>query len=324
MSRRLSLNTIAVFCALTSASYAAELTGNVIDPAGRPVPGAQVAAFNSVGVITKQITGDKGQFDLYVSPLYEGVQLRVTAPGFATATVSMGASHIQLSLAPQSDSIRVIASAIDGPASQQGSSVSIVTSQELRSRNEAQAADLMRELPGMILAQGGPRGSVTDLFVRGGQSTYNLALLNGIPVNSFYYGGLFDFAKIPADLIEEIDVARGPQSALYGSYAIGSAINLVTRMPEDGPALDLVAEGGTHAENRFAVSGSDLWHNWGLAGSLSSLLDNGPVPNADYRNDNIFLSLQHRWRTQNFYAFGNFNSNEVGEPGPYGSNPQKL
>src|ERR1039457_4239642 len=107
----------------------------------------------------------------------------------------------------------------------------------------------MRELPGLVFAQDGARGSVADLFVRGGQSTYNLVLLNGIPINSFYYGGLFDFGKVPSDSIEEIDVSRGPQSAIYGSYAIGSVTNLITRSPENGPSLDVVAEGGTHGLN---------------------------------------------------------------------------
>ncbi len=105
----------------------------------------------------------------------------------------------------------------------------------------------------MVFAQDGARGSVADLFVRGGDSKYNLVLLNGVPINSFYYGGLFDFAQIPSDFIEEIDVARGPQSAIYGSYAIGSVVNFVTRSPENGPALDLVAEGGTHEENRVCA-----------------------------------------------------------------------
>ena len=160
--------------------------------------------------------------------------------------------------------------------------------------------------------------------MRGGQSTYNLVLLNGIPINSFFYGGLFDFGTVPSDFIEEIDVARGPQSAIYGSYAIGSVTNLITRSPENGPSFDVLAEGGTHDENRFAVSGSDMVHNWGIAGSLSSLLANGPVPNSDTRNDNIFLSAEHRWYTQGLYLFGDFNSNDVGEPGPYGSNPKGL
>ncbi|HWE49668.1 MAG TPA: TonB-dependent receptor [Bryobacteraceae bacterium] len=303
---------------------AAEVKGIVLDPSGAPVSGAQVAAINQVGVIVQQITDDSGGYDFNVSPLFEGVQLRVTASGFQTVTVPEGASMIRLALEPQSDSIRVTGSAIDVPASQQGTSVSVITSKEIRERNEAQAVDLMRELPGMVFAQSGARGSVADLFVRGGDSKYNLVMLNGIPINSFYYGGLFDFSQIPSDFIEEIDVARGPQSAIYGSYANGSVVNFVTRSPENGPSLDVVAEGGTHDENRFSLSGSDLYKGWGVTGSFSSLLANGPVRNSDYRNDNGFLALEHRWYTQSVFAFGDFNSNDVGEPGPYGSNPAGL
>jgi outer membrane cobalamin receptor len=307
-----------------SALSGAELKGAVVDPSQRPIPGATVAAINGVGIIVQQITDDGGGFDFNVSPLYENYQLRVTAPGFQTVTVGAGASNIRLALAPQEDSISVVGSAIDVPASQQGTSSSAITSGEIRERNEAQAFDLMRELPGMVFAQSGPRGSVADLFVRGGSSNYNLVLLDGIPINSFYYGGLFDFSQIPADFISEIDVARGPQSAIYGSYAIGSVVNFVTRSPANGPSLDVLAEGGTHDENRVSVSGSDLIHGWGAAGSLSSLLTNGPVENSDYRNDNIFLSLEHRWYTQNLFTFGDFDSNNVGEPGPFGSNPQGI
>jgi outer membrane cobalamin receptor len=314
-------------CALLSAALAisaraAELKGVVIDPSQRPIAGAQVAAFNSLGVITQQITNDQGQFDLYVSPLYENVQLRVTAPGFQITTVGMGASAIQLRLAPQSESIRVTGEAVDVPSNQQGSSVSVVSSRDLRERNEPQAFDLLRELPGMVFAQSGPRGSVADLFVRGGESTYNLVQIDGISVNSFDYGGLFDFAHIPSSLVQEIDVVRGPQSALYGSYAIGSVVNFVTRSPEDGPAFDVLAEGGTHDEHRFAISGSGATvKGIGVAGSISSLNDNGPVPNSDYRNDDVFLSAQYRWHTQRLFGFGDFNSNAVGEPGPFGSDP---
>jgi outer membrane cobalamin receptor len=303
---------------------AAEIQGAVFDPSHSPIAGAQVAAVNDVGVIVQQITDDQGHFDFNVSPMFENYRLRVTAPGFQMVTVAAGVSNITLSLAPQSDSVRVEGSAIDVPASQQGTSVSTITSAEIRDRNEPQAFDLMRELPGMVFAQDGARGSVADLFVRGGTSNYNLVELNGIPINSFYHGGLFDFSQISSDFISEIDVARGPQSAIYGSYAIGSVINFVTRSPENGPALDFLAEGGTHDENRFAVSGSFLTHGWGLAASGSSLITNGPVQNSDYRNDNFFLSGEHRFYTQSLYIFGNFSSNDVGEPGPYGSNPQGL
>ena len=61
--------------------------------------------------------------------------------------------------------------------------------------------------------------------MRGGSSNYNLVEINGIPINSFYYGGLLDFSQITSDFVSEIDVARGPQSAMNGSYAMGSVVN---------------------------------------------------------------------------------------------------
>src|SRR2546425_293716 len=65
-----------------AALRAAEIQGTVLDPARHPISGAQVAAFNSLGVIVQQITDDRGHFDFNVSPLYDNYQLRVTAPGF--------------------------------------------------------------------------------------------------------------------------------------------------------------------------------------------------------------------------------------------------
>jgi outer membrane cobalamin receptor len=319
------------FCTLVFATAcvfearATELKGVVLDPSGNGISGATVAAVNSLGVITQQVTDDRGLYDLYISPLYESAELRATAPGFATATVPAATAAIRLALAPQNESVEVTATAIDAIPGEQGTQVSTVSSAELRERNEGQTLDLLRTLPGMVFAQSGSRGSAADLFVRGGDSKYNLVLLDGVPVNSFLYGGLFDFAHLPADAIERIEVARGPQSAIYGSYALSSVVSVETRSPENGPALDLVAEGGTHDENRIAVSGETMIsRGWGVAASFSNLLANGPVRNDDYRNNNGMLSLEHRWRTQRLSVFGDFDSNNVGEPGPYGSDPAGL
>ena len=322
---RLFFCTLVFFTGYLFEARATELKGVVLDPTGNAIPGAQVAAFNPAGVITQQVTDDHGVFDLYISPLYESVQLRAAAEGFATSTVAAATAVIRLALAPQSESVAVTASAIDAIPSQQGTQVSVVTSADLRERNEAQALDVLKTLPGMVFAQDGARGSVADLFVRGGNSNANLVLLDGVPVNSFYYGGLFDFSHIAADAIEEVQVARGPQSAIYGSYALGSVVSFETRSPENGPALDVVADGGTHDENHFSLSGETMISKgWGIAGSFSSLLSNGPVQNSDYRNDNGLLALDHRWHTQKITIFGDFDSNDVGEPGPYGSNPVGL
>ena len=295
-----------------------------MDPSGLPVVGAEVAAVTPAGIILEQVTDDKGEFSFYISPLYEGVTLRIAASGFATQTVNAGTGVIQLQLSPQATGIRVNGSALDISPLESGSSTSVVTSLELRERNEPQAVDLLRQLPGLVFAQNGPRGSATTLFTRGGDSKYNLVLIDGVPVNSFYFGGLYDFAHISSDLLNEIQVARGPQSAIYGSYALGSVINFVTRSADDSPSLDVVAEGGTHEENRFALSGSYAWKNWGFAASGATLRTNGPVPNSDYRDDSIFLTAQRRWRSQSLFVFGDYSDNDLGIPGPFGSNPAGL
>src|SRR3569623_905998 len=208
----------------------------------------------ALALITREDTNDLGEFDLYISPLYENLKVRAAAPGFQTTTVPAGTALIRMPLAAVSESVEVTGSAIDATASEQGTAVSGVTSAELRERNESQAVDLLRTLSGMVFAQNEPRGSVTDLFLRGGNSNNTAVLLNGVPLNSFYQGGLFDFAPLPSDALEEIQVARGPHSAIYGSFAMGGAVSIETRNPESGPALDVLAVGGTHDEYRVAVS----------------------------------------------------------------------
>ena len=64
------------------------------------------------------------------------------------------------------------------------------------------------------MAQSGQRGAVGSVSIRGGDTKYNLVQIDGVPVNSFYFGGYFDFSQVPSDFLERIEVARGPQSAI--------------------------------------------------------------------------------------------------------------
>ena len=86
-----------------------------------------------------------------------------------------------------------------------------------------------------MLAQCGARGIASSLSIRGGESKYNLVQIDGVPVNSFYYGGLFDFLTCLRISLDRIEVIRGPQSAIYGPYANSGVVNFVTRSPEDAP-----------------------------------------------------------------------------------------
>ncbi len=167
-------------------------------------------------------------------PFAAGWRLVITAPGFATAEVRLdGATSpltVKLALAPVVDSVRVVGSAIDVTASQQGGSISIIPSAEIRQSNLPMAVDLLRYIPGLAFSQTGATGGVAGLSIRGGYNDFNLVQIDGVPVNAF--GGNFDFAHIPTESLDRVEVIRGPQSSLYGPYANSGVVNFVTRQPD--------------------------------------------------------------------------------------------
>ena len=303
---------------------AASLKGTVADPSGAPIVGAQVAVSVPAGIAAHTLTGVNGSFDIDTAVANApDAKLVVAAPGFRTAVLLLSAASqpllVKLQLAPLQDSVGVVGSAIDVPASQQGGSTSIVTSEEIRQSNLAQAVDLLRYLPGMAISQTGFTGGLTSLYLRGGYDDFNLVEIDGIPVNGF--GGTFDFAHIPAEELDRVEVIRGSESAVAGEYANSGVVNFVTREAGGAPNLDILAEGGTYQEHRFGIAGGDTLAGFGISFAASRLDDNGPVPNSDYRNENLMLNLLRRFGSQSLNFHGDFDSNTVGEPGPYGSDP---
>jgi outer membrane cobalamin receptor len=226
---------------------------------------------------------------------------------------------VQLNIAPQVDSVRVAGSAMDVPLTEQGSSIAIVPREEIAERNEGLAVDLLRYLPGITIGQTGSPGGVASMFIRGGDYNFNLVQIDGVPVNSV--GGAFDFAHIPTDWLERVEVIEGAQSSVYGAYANSGVVNFVTRAATDAPQVEVLAEGGTYQEHRFGIGVTGTLAGFGVAVFASQLEDNGPVANSDYRNDNVALHVTRSFGTQSLSFGGDYNANDVGDPGAYGSDP---
>jgi outer membrane receptor protein involved in Fe transport len=318
---RRKISDVSAFCLFFSACLsAAEIKGKVVDPSGAPVGGAQVSVVSRVGVGAQTASSISGAFELN-TPETPGAKLVVTAPGFSTQTLPLEREMtVRLEIAPQIDSVRVVGSAMDVAASEQGGSVNIISGEEIRERNQAMALDLLREVPGLAFSQTGATGGLTGLYIRGGYATDNLVEIDGVPVNAF--GGNFDFAHIPAEELDHVEVISGPQSAIYGEYANSGVINFVTREPDSPLAIDILAEGGSNYERRFGISGAGLLAGFGIAASASRLDTDGPVTNGGYRNEDLLLNITRHFRRQMLALHGDFDSNQVGEPGPWGSDPK--
>ena len=82
--------------------------------------------------------------------------------------------------------------------------------------------------------------------MRGGESNYNKVLLDGIPLNE--PGGTFNFSNLSSENLERVEIVRGAHSALFGSDAMSSVVQLFTRRATAGerPTFGGAIEGGSY------------------------------------------------------------------------------
>lgn len=156
------------------------------------------------------------------------------------------------------------------PLANTGSSVSVVTAEQLLERGYTTVGEALRGLPGVDVVQQSVAGSVTSVFLRGGNSSHTKVLLDGLPLNDpISTDRAFDFSNLAIDDVERIEVVRGPQSTLYGSDALGGVINIVTRKGKGPPTGRASAMGGSFYTSREAASlsgGNDAVY-YSVAGS---------------------------------------------------------
>src|SRR5690606_19126658 len=105
--------------------------------------------------------------------------------------------------------------------------------------------DLLRGRAGIDLANQGGLGKVSTLFLRGTESDHTLFLVDGVRIGSAT-SGLAALQDLPLELIERIEIVRGPRSSLYGSEAIGGVIQVFTRGGGNGTHVRAHAGAGGH------------------------------------------------------------------------------
>ncbi len=130
------------------------------------------------------------------------------------------------------------------PLDRVGSAVSVVTAKDLERQQVRSAHEALRSLPGVSVSQSGGPGNLTSVRIRGAESRHTLVVIDGVEVNSAT-DGTFDFSNLSAADIERIEVLRGPQSALYGSGAVGGVVSITTKSGRGPLSLVLTNEVGT-------------------------------------------------------------------------------
>ncbi|HMO17558.1 MAG TPA: TonB-dependent receptor [Oligoflexia bacterium] len=184
----------------------------------------------------------------------------------------------------QSDIIVITANRVSEPVSITGSSISVVTEEEIDARKEPNLLESLRNTESLQVIQSGGPGRSTGVFLRGASPNQTLVLVDGVPVNEGN-SGLFDFADIATLEVGSIEVLRGPQSSIYGADAMGGVINIISKPIDKELSTGGLMEAGSYGTHRYqarASGGSDYIRGSGGISYLDS--DNISVSNR--RNGN--------------------------------------
>ena len=261
---------IILFCFLTSSAlFAADLKLIVQSPSGERVSGVQVTLYRAsdnagVGILTT--SGDGAvEFSGLADGAYQAV---ILAPGFAAQSLQVTVPQteplvVQLKLATTPQTVVVSATATPNTVNQTAVSLDMLNSDQLTLLNPPAAADALSYIPGAIVNTSGRRGSQASLFVRGGESSYNKVLIDGVPVND--PGGFYDFGVTPMNNIQRLEVVRGPESTIYGTDAMTSVVQLWTTTGTTlKPVFEFGADGGTFstANGYVSVAGADKIYDY--------------------------------------------------------------
>jgi iron complex outermembrane receptor protein/vitamin B12 transporter len=292
-SRRVSFFLIALVVLLVSAPSAwaqrASIGGNVLDPLGEAVSGAQVTLLRGDATIARTTTGSRGEyvFDPVASDRY---QVEVNARGFQTirsGLVFVGSGrvllNVQLQIGPLSQEVTVTAASTEVPISQIGAQLTVLDSQTLETLGKPDVLEALRLVPGAQVVQGGGRGAAASLFVRGGNSNFNKVLIDGIPANDI--GGAFDFSTVTTTGVERVEVLRESNSMLFGTDSLAGVVSITTkrgrtRVPEFTYSID----GGNLGTVRTAAAIGGVARRTDYFSEYSYFKTDNDVPNNRFTN----------------------------------------
>ena len=213
-----------------NAQDAVIVTGLVTDSSGAAIGGASIEA-RAGGEETRTVTDRTGHYEFSVPR--GDLQLVAAKPGFQpdVATLRPQGSRlvhdVTLQLGAFADSTIVTATRTEQSTSELTGSLTAFDAAAIRARGARSLAEVMQQTPGVHVEATGREGALTSLFSRGGESDYNLVLIDGVRVT--LPGGRFDFSRIDASQMERVEIVRGAESALYGSDAIGAVVQVFTR-----------------------------------------------------------------------------------------------
>jgi len=277
---------LAFVCAVASSAsaQAVDVTGTIVDESKAAVPGATVT-LSGGGPSASTTSGARGEYVFHNVP---SGTYRVTATlaGFATATqddiVAAGrpveVPPVTLKIATLSDTVVVSATRSDAALIDAPATLSVVPQSTLESTPATNYGDLMRAVPGVNVIQLSARDvNITSREATSTLSNSQLVLLDDRSIYLDFFGiVLWDFLPSNLSDVKQIEVIRGPASAVWGANALTGVVNVITKSPREAPGTNVSLQFGGFSRDAGSTVGKGMGQIYGANASYAA------APNATW------------------------------------------
>ena len=319
-TRRVALTLLGFL--LSTTAEAVVVRGRVTDALGKPLPGGMVLLVEGGKVVAIAYANPDGTYEIRSSDAGRFTLLG-SANGFLPAigvdfyggATDVLEQDVVLAVNTVRQDITVTATGIPTPLPQLTSPVSIIPGEALEL--QLGVVDEMRQTPGAFLVQTGQLGSVTSLFMRGGNSTANLVTIDGIPADDV--GGTFDFGTVSSTAVSKVEMVRGPDSAMYGTDAGAAVINIETpRGTTLAPVIEYTGDAGNLYTWRNEASVGGTFKKLDYFGAFSRLDTSNDLPLDKYHSSTSAINVGYDFNGNTQLRFTIRNADSVeGVPGPF-------
>jgi vitamin B12 transporter len=234
--------------------------------------------------------------------------------GILSALLLAGPTAGQTEETKRVEPVVVTATKVETPVAELGASVTVVNGDDFQTYHYSSVDEALRNVPGLEVRRSGSLGKISSAFIRGANSNQVQVLIDGVRVKSPTTGQV-DLSDISPDLIERIEIIRGPQSTLYGADAIGGVVNIITRKGKGPLSGSVEVEAGNYDTLASRASASGTYRILDYSLSASHLESNGRFKNdnSDINALNSRVGVSLPWQSSVGFAV-RYNKNEIGLP----------
>jgi vitamin B12 transporter len=172
-----------------------------------------------------------------------------------------------------------------------GTAAEALSADDLLRGQWASPAEALGSLAGVASVPNGPAGSDISIFIRGANSDQVLFLVDGIRLNDANtdYSAFLGGAQLGAT--DSLEIARGPQSTLYGSDAVGGVVSIQSQKGSGDPSAEATLGGGSFGSAKAEIESQGARGTWAWSATLSGEHSDNQRSNNAVGDENLVLRL---------------------------------